>query len=157
MSEYKDYYAIQLREAHEYQDFVSDELYKIGLPICNYTSQKYQYTVGENKLGIEIKHDKKFAETGNLWIEVEEKRHPDNPQYATSGIMRDDNTWLYVIGDYSTIYIFSKVLLGQLYRTGKYATIENNTKTSRGFLFSAYDADWYAAKKIICQSALNQT
>ena len=54
----------------------------------------------------EIKRDGKFRETGNLYIETAEKSHPDKYEFIPSGIMRQDNSWLFVIGDEKTIYIF---------------------------------------------------
>lgn len=148
MNDYHTYYQNKLHEALEYQDFVAEELYKVGLPLFNYASKKYQYEHGENKLGIEIKHDQKFFLTGNLWIEVAEKSHPQNECYVASGIQRKDNSWLYVIGDYSIIFIFSKNLLKILMETGKYEIRENNTRTSKGFLLSGTEGKKYAARII---------
>jgi len=59
----------------EYQDFIVEILAeKYGLIIPNYSSKKYQYDVGENKQGIEIKFDDRLKETGNLYIEIAESR-----------------------------------------------------------------------------------
>ena len=146
MNNYAEYYKDQLTDAQEFQDFVAEKLYQIGLPLFNYTSKKYQYEHGENKLGVEIKFDKKFQATGNLWIELAEKSSPAKVSYINSGIQRNDNTWLYLIGNYQTIFIFAKSLLFQLSRMEKYKIIENNHKTSRGFLLPEKDAQKYAAK-----------
>ena len=146
MNNYAEYYKSQLGDAKEFQDFVAEKLYHIGLPLFNYTSKKYQYEHGENKLGVEIKFDKKFESTGNLWIELAEKSRPSNVTYINSGIQRNDNTWLYLIGNYEKIFIFPKSLLFQLAKTGKYKIIENTYKTSKGFLLPSNDACKYAAK-----------
>lgn len=143
---YKKYYTDQLESGLEYQDFVSDTLCQYGIVITNYVSKKYQCSTGENKIGIEIKYDKKFRETQNLYIEIKEKSNPDNATYIQSGIDRNDNTWLYAIGDYKTIYIFSKNILQQL--SGEYNKIENSTKTSMGFLLPICEAEKYSAKII---------
>lgn len=148
ISQYKQYYKEQLQDGLEYQDFVAEQLYKIGLPLFNYASKKYQIKCGENKLGVEIKHDKKFKTTGNLWIEISEKACPTRENYVISGIRRNDNTWLYVIGNEEKIYIFSKVILNRLFESGRYKKIENNTKTSVGFLMPLIDANKYASKII---------
>jgi len=145
--EYDRIYKERLRTGLEYQDFVAEQLYKIGLPIFNYASKKYQIECGENKLGVEIKYDAKFASTGNLYIELQEKTNPQNSNYIDSGINRNDNSWLYIIGNYNTIYIFSKRLLNQI--ASKYKSIENNTKTSIGFLLPKLDAEKYAARIIL--------
>uniref|UniRef100_A0A6M3LG26 Uncharacterized protein n=1 Tax=viral metagenome TaxID=1070528 RepID=A0A6M3LG26_9ZZZZ len=143
---YKEYYNKQKEIGLEYQDFVGEILCQNGIVIMNYVSKKYQFSSGENKMGVEIKHDKMFRDTGNLYIELEEKSNPDNKNYIKSGIKRNDNTWLYVIGDYKTIYIFPKNLLLKL--SEEYEPIENNTKTSIGFLLPIKEAEKHNAKVI---------
>lgn len=144
---YKEYYATQLEDARVYQDFCANIfITQLGVAITNYQSKKYQFNKGENVQGIEIKYDKKFRETGNLYIEVEEKSNPRNPEYVLSGIYRLDNSWLYSIGDYDTIYIFSKNVLQLMHKSNKYKMVQ--TQTSKGFLLPASVADQYSAKKI---------
>ncbi len=143
---HKDYYNKQLKDGLEYQDFVAEILYSFGLPLFNYASKKYQFEHGENKLGVEIKYDKKFKDTGNLWIEIEEKSDPQNKHYFPSGIYRNDNTWLYVIGNYEVFFIFCKKRLKQLSKRGHYKILENNMKTSQGFLLSRKDAEYFSSK-----------
>lgn len=143
---YRDYYKEQLSLSLEFQDFVADTLYHHGIVIMNYGSKKYQIEKGENKIGCEIKNDKKFRLTGNLWIELKEKSDPKNINYIESGINRVDNTWIYIIGDYNTLYIFGKKMLTFLSK--KFNEIENNTKTSIGFLLPVSDAEKYCEKRI---------
>lgn len=143
---YKDYYKEQLNNSLEFQDFVADTLYHNGIIIMNYGSKKYQIEKGENKIGCEIKNDKKFRQTGNLYIELKEKSNPYNMNYIDSGINRSDNTWVYIIGDYNTLYIFGKRML--YYLSKKYTAIENKTKTSIGFLLPINEADKFCEKKI---------
>lgn len=145
------YYMAQLEEARKYQDFVKHELYKRGIPIVFNDSTHYQYDEGENILGIEIKNDKMFRDTGNLYIEVEEKADANNKNYVKSGILRNDNSWLYLIGDYLTVYIFAVNLLVGLYETKKYKNVEK--PTSRGFLLPLGDANKYAARVIEIKKA----
>lgn len=142
------HYKPRLAEALEFQDYVAEKLYETGLPLFNYASKKYQCERGENKLGVEIKKDKKFNSTRNLWIEVSEKSDPSKECYVTSGIRRNDNTWLYVIGDEQVIFIFPKRFLVKLLESNRYKIIENGTKTSKGFLLPEKDARKYAAKII---------
>ena len=98
--DYTTYYNKQLEKALEFQDFVADKLYNIGISLNCYSSRKYQYEKGESRSGIEIKFDDQRKKTGNLYIEYAEKSNPNNKNYVPSGIERKDNTWLYVIGDY---------------------------------------------------------
>lgn len=153
MSTYAEYYKEKLEQGLEYQDFITELLMKeLGLSISTYSSKIYQYKKGENRQGVEIKHDDRYRQTGNLYIETHEKAHPDNPGYVISGILRDDNTWLYVIGDYSNVFIFAKKYLVKLFndnRTDVFRIVENNTKTSKGFLLSRKMAERYCIKYIL--------
>lgn len=123
----------------EFQDFVIEKFYEIGLPLISYSSKLYQIRIGENKAGIEIKFDRKFRETNNIYIEVAEKSDKNRQEYVPSGIFRDDNTWLYVIGDYQTIYILSKRQLIRVYEWHKYREV--TTPTSKGFLIPVCDVE----------------
>jgi len=97
-------------------------------------------------LGAEIKRDGRFRETGNLYIEVAEKSHPDRSAFTDSGIMRRDNSWLFVTGDEKTIYIFSTKYLKMLVHTRKYKHVEGTT--SKGYLMPMADAEKYCIRKI---------
>ena len=143
----QEYYQKQLADGQLYQDFAVDCCWSIlGLAVVQYGSKLYQHQVGESRTGVEIKHDKRYAETGNLYIEVGEKASIRNGEHAASGIERGDNSWLYLIGDYNTIFVFSKRLLQQLHKCGKYEVFEISMKTSRGFLLPGEDAEKYAAQ-----------
>lgn len=145
-SDYEKYYQQQLKNGQMFQDFVVDTCWtQLGLAVVQYNSKVYQQAIGESRTGVEIKYDMKFAKSGNLWIEVGEKARPRAGEYAKSGIYRDDNTWLYCIGNYDKFYIFAKVFLVALAKSGRYRLLDNNTKTSSGFLLPERDADKYAA------------
>ena len=148
---------MQLDEGQRFQDHCAYFFQKkLNIGISNFQTKEYQYKFGENMQGIELKLDKVFQSTGNLWIETAERHSPDTP-YSDSGIFRKDNAWLYCIGNYEVIYIFQKSLLVYLYRTGRYPVIENNLMTSKGFLLPKSDAEKYAATKITTESAVNKT
>jgi len=142
-----DYYKNMLQKGLHYQDFVVEELYKIGLPIISYSSKEYQAMIGENKAGFEIKLDQKFRETGNIYIEYEEKSDASKLNYVKSGILRNDNTWLYIIGDYTEIFIFSKKQLIMLLASDKIKKVI--TPTSKGMLLDVKTSEKYCIKKII--------
>lgn len=146
-AEYKNgYYHDKLQQGLEFQDVVTAALYQRGIVVVAYSSRKYQVTHGENLLGAEIKRDGKFRETGNLYIETAEKSHPDNPVFVASGIYREDNSWLYVIGDEKTIYIFSTKYLRML--EIRYEKSRVTKPTSLGFLMPIADAEKYSIHKI---------
>ena len=153
MAEQTEYYTQMLEKGLEFQDFACKLFYDNGLPLVMYNSQKNQLS-GENMAGIEIKFDDKMHETGNLFIEVSEKTNPANPNYVPSGIFRKDNSWLYAIGNYTVIYLFSKKRLRKAYALRNdngepcYFRIESGIKTSWGFLFPVDTAN-QAADKIL--------
>jgi hypothetical protein len=143
-----EYYKKQLEKGLQFQDYVTEKLYDVGLPVVGYSSKKFQCSNGENKCGFEIKFDDKVKDTGNLYIEIAEKSDEKNINFIASGIYRNDNTWLYIIGDYSKIFIFSKKQLRMVFeRKNAFKNVE--TKTSRGFLLPAKYAEEKLAIKII--------
>src|SRR4029434_608585 len=152
-SSYLAYRQNKIESGLLYQDFIVDLMLQIlRFPVTVYSSRLYQTTVGEGPAGVEIKHDEKYGQTGNLWIEVAEKAVPRDGDYAPSGIFRDDNSWLYIIGDYDTVFVFAKVLLQAFARTGRYPIIENNTRTSKGFLLPDQVARNSAARVLAPQA-----
>lgn len=140
-----NYYGEKLKQGLEYQDFVMEHLYKEGLPLITYTSKKYQIEKGENKLGVEIKFDNNYNETGNLYIEVEE-RSSIYKEYIKSGIFRKDNTWLYIQGNYNIAFVFFKIQLQGLSK--KYKIFEIQRKTSKGFLIPGPDISKFCGKTL---------
>ncbi|MCP4899754.1 MAG: hypothetical protein GY906_22540 [bacterium] len=133
-SDYDEYYARKLEQGAEYEDFVTELLCAHGIAIVPYKSKLYQDDKGENRAGFEIKFDRLLAETRNVFIEVQEKSHPENEHWIDSGIFRNDNGWLYIIGNHDIVFVFSKKQLQEASRSHK--IIENSTHTGRGFVLS---------------------
>ena len=142
----EDYYDNKLEQGVEFQDVVTEALYQRGIVVVAYSSRRNQAEKGENMLGAEIKRDGKFRETGNLYIETSEKSHPDNPFFVPSGIFRGDNSWLFVIGDEQTIYIFSTKYLQKLFNLKRY--VEICKPTSQGFLMPMPEVENYCIRRI---------
>lgn len=141
------YYAEKLEEGLRFQDVVTRELYLRGIVVVGYASRAFQNAHGENMLGAEIKRDGNFRKTGNLYIEVAEKTHPDNRTFVPSGIMRNDNSWLFVIGDEQTVWIFPTLYLRKL--AHRYKQVGGHIgDTSIGRLMPIPDADKYAIRRI---------
>lgn len=146
-------YLANLEAAKVFEDFVYDQMYRIGVCIVRYGTVHYQCGVGENRAGLEIKLDRKFRQTENLFIELAEKSHESNAEWKPAGCLAQDNSWWYAIGDYQGFYLFGKQLLSRLHeRKGAigedhYAHVE--TKTAKGFLLPIADADRYADKHVI--------
>lgn len=143
------YYEKKLEEGLVFQDVVTTALYRRGIVVVGYASRRFQVERGENMLGAEIKRDGNFRQTGNLYLETAEKAHPNNPAYAPSGIMRGDNSWLYVIGDEMTIYVFATKYLRML--AGRYREV--TTATSIGRLMPVAEADKYCIRRIDLQGS----
>lgn len=141
------YYDEQLAAGQKFQDYIAEQLYRAGVVLVNFQSRDFQLARGENLLGLEIKFDRQYAHTGNLWIEVAERAAPDHA-WIPSGIYRGDNAWLYGIGDHTEFFIFSIKLLRLLVeRPGSRFVVHVNTLcTSRGFLLPRADAHRYADK-----------
>jgi hypothetical protein len=141
-------YKKQLEIGLKFQDFISDKLIEsLGIPLTSYSSKEYQNYKGENRQGFEIKFDDRFKETNNLYIEIEEKSNPDNAYYVKSGIYRDDNTWLYLIGDYDEVFIFGKKILQFMHKSNNYRIV--TTPTSKGLLVPKNKADELCIKKLV--------
>ena len=128
-----------LERGQEFQDFITDILYdKLGIQMCYYTSKKYQKTKGESRNGIEIKYDERALETGNLFIEFESRPHPQANTLNKSGILREnDNSWLWVIGNYKIVFILGRQQLIKWLESGKFKnanTFFGGKKMSTGML-----------------------
>lgn len=135
--EYDDYwdrlYQQRLKEGILYQDYICEQLHALGIVLQNMGSQRYQLR-RENLLGLEIKYDKLFRGTGNLYVETHEKTHPANTIWVNSGIYRADACWLYAIGDYHDLWLFGKRSLQRLDVAGpSWIVRPRATRTSKGF------------------------
>jgi len=130
-------------EGVEFQDFVCKELAKRHVILQNMSSQKYQFTIGENLQGFEIKLDNRCTETERLSIEVAEKSAAGNAEFVPSGIFRRDNSWLYIHGNYQMFFVFARNILQLLARSNRYQFHE--LPTIRKFYIPIKDARKYAA------------
>ena len=136
---------------NHFQDFVCIELAKCNIVMQNINSKKYQFEVGENLQGFEIKYDARCTgdggtiATNRLSVEIAEKSNADNPNYIPSGIFRNDNSWLYIQGNFKEFWVFSKKFLISLYRTNKYELGKH--PTIKTFYLPVEHADKYCCKK----------
>ena len=137
---YTGYYQQQLEESKEFQDFLTKELSKRGIHIQCFSSKKYQWEIGESACGTEIKYDKMFSQTGNLYIETHEKANPANLNYAMSGINRE-NIIHWVQGDYGIVFMFSKRELSRYIFSHADRLRFVVKDTSQGYLLPKFDAD----------------
>ena len=136
-----EYYKQMLKEGTAYQERISKLL-----GFRNYSTMQEQFRVGENALGMEIKYDKNIARKGNLYFEVMEKSNANNPDYIPSGILRNDNSWLYMVGNDEVAYVFTKRDMFSIIDGER--LVEAGTKTSLGYLIPIEKAEkWKVFKK----------
>ena len=129
---YQVYRADKTEQGAAFADYACDVLALNGIFTQVFTTKQFQYQYGESAGGIEFKCDMKFRESGNLYIEIAEKAGPRSGEMVPSGIMRDDNTWLYAIGDLQGFYVFTKNTLRLIHSRGRYNLTE--IETSKGML-----------------------
>lgn len=136
-------YMANLAEAKDFEDFVFDTmLHGRRLVVGGYKSRHYQTLYGESLTGVEVKFDKRFRTSGNLFIETSETHH-ESAVLRPSGIYHDSDPWLIVIGDYATLWAIATTTLRLEHQSGRFQ--ERPTATSRGFLLPLADADRCAA------------
>lgn len=137
------YYQEQLIEAWPFQDFVQGRLREYDWPIGNYQTRAAQLEHGENDFGLEIKHDKQFAETSNFYIETAEKSDLGGADWVPSGIYSPSDPMLYGLGNYDEFWVFSTYQLRRMvlwHEARKLPLVFTNKRgTSRGFLLTP---DW---------------
>jgi len=126
------------KEYEEWVKFKYPQVYNGGLrkrELNFFVTEKDQFT-GETQEGIEIKFDDKiytYCFSGRIYIETDEKKFKENSVYVRSGIYRQDNTKLYLIGDYTIWFIFSKKYLVWLDNLDPPFLYRVKTDTSIGF------------------------
>lgn len=131
----------------EFQDFVCARLARDNIILQNLQSRHWQYRIGENLQGFEIKLDSRCTETGQLSIEVAEKSRAANALWIPSGIMRDDNSWLYIQGNYEVLFVFAKKTL-RAWHKQKQPELHESFGTVQKFYLALKDADRCAARTL---------
>ncbi len=129
-----------LHFGQEYEDFAQHLLWRHGYIIVLHRSARYQWKYGESIGGIEIKLDRNFRRTGNLYIETEERRTTDGrSQWRPAGIHDVPQPTLYAIGDFDTLHLLS---VRWLCRVESFHT-HHEGPTMKGFLLPVTKArDW---------------
>ena len=112
--------------------------------------------VGELGFGVGDVLHKHMWETPsfNYDIETREKSHSTNIQYVRSGIYRDDNSWLFCIGNYRVLFIFGKKTLQRLdLHNPRWIYRPIRTPTSQGFCIPIDRAQQLAERVIYFEKA----
>lgn len=129
-----------LEKGLAFQDFVCVQLAKRHIVLQNIGSKKYQLEVGENLQGFEIKLDRRCTDTKRLSIEVYEKTSRDVLFWTPSGILRDDNSIVYIQGNYDCFWVFMKNWLVRYFEQ-KSPPVEEFNGTIRRFFLPVGEAD----------------
>lgn len=141
-----------LKRGEEYQKFI-EEIFreKLGIVFSCYTTKSEQMRYGENRAGWEIKYcspkwiGRNGKPSGNIFIETEAK-NKDNTRYIPGGINKEDNAWLFIVGDYDDIWIFSKKMLKTI--SHNKMIINNSMGTAKGFLLNSEEIENYSIHHI---------
>jgi len=136
------YFKEKLQAGREFEIWVEEKFLEQGVDLKGFLDESGQYS-GENEFGLEIKHDMKLAETGNIYIEYQE-RLKNTAGWVNSGILKKDNSKFWMIGSSAEYYIFRKADLLALYHklcTGSYIkgcqfVKEKLNGTSKGFIIN---------------------
>lgn len=127
-------YKRNLQRGLDYQYWVQKmfpDIYK-NRKITYYEGKKNQLK-GESLEGIEVKLDDRLKDTGRIYIEMAEKANANNENYVPSGIHRNDNTSIILIGNYTIWFLFSKKYLIWLDRLDPPFLYRVSIPTSIGF------------------------
>lgn len=153
-SEYNQHYQQQLADGQAYEHLVADLLKtKCGLSVSVYLERTDNIAHGDTDVGLEVKFDRRSADTGNLYFEVAEKSHPSRPNYVKAGIYRDDDSKSYAIGNADELFIFLKDALRQFYEEEVQSTPEDFTSQGNFAKFiSSRSGQWQVRRAEISTS-----
>lgn len=130
-----NYYKEKLQASFDFENYI-EALFKerFDLDLDPYLTPEGQYYEGENGLGIEIKNDTLIKKYGNVYIEYAEKSKASNYNYVASGILKDDKTTYFLIGDKDGFWIFRKSRLVEIYNE-EVALSKQGKSSARGIMF----------------------
>ena len=130
-----------LEDGRRFQDYVTFRMAGLGIHIEQFSSRLSQYRFGESLHNYEIKLDRMWWTTNNLYIEVAERARKENA-WTASGICRADDSIYFVIGDFQRFWVFARRHLLWVLDKRKPRIVESDT--SRAFLLPLDKADTLA-------------
>ena len=138
----KTYYIEQLTKSHRFELYIDNMFKEEGIDIGVFYDKDNQYS-GESLAGIEIKYDNESLKTGNLYIEYQERLN-EGELWVDSGILKQDNTIYWAIGNYEFVYFIAKEVLVDIL-DGKIGLpirhVSARRGTSKGFILSRENAE----------------
>lgn len=146
------YYKEKLQASSEFESYIESFFREnYGLELGQYLTPDGQYYKGENELGIEIKNDMLIKKYGNIYIEYAEKSRSTNAIFIPSGILKEDNSKYFLIGDRDKFWVFKKKRLIEIYREEEVLRKQGRPSergisfkekpTSKGFVYPVKNAE----------------
>jgi len=147
-----DYYKEKLQASFEFENYLEGFFRdNYGLELGQYLTPEGQYYQGENELGIEIKNDMLIRKYGNIYFEYAEKSKATNHIFVNSGILKNDKSRYFIIGDRDKFWVFRKKRLVEIYHEEQELRRQNKPSargihfkekpTSLGFVYPILNAD----------------
>ena len=148
-----------LKQGEALERYVVIALGAEGIVLGRYDNRDDQWNYGDLYVGeapninnantnIEVKYDRRYHQTGNLFIEVGAKIKKSESIFKRGGIMASANwSWL-ITGDYRDLFMFKRIDLKRLYDEHERKNIkEISAGTGRGFLLSPSQILQFAVKE----------
>ena len=133
-----------LQAANTYEAYILWRIRAEGKLATLHETKADQLAHGDIALGsgqnLEIKFDRNYHKTANLFIEVQEKHRADQDQWVASGIRCCSDAQWFGIGDYMDFFLFRRLELQREQDSGRFTIIEIGVQTSRGFLIDTGQA-----------------
>ena len=139
------YYADKLRQGEAYERYVVARLCAEGVVIACHEGRQAQILLGDTTLGIEIKYDDRMVMTGNLYIEVAEKRRARQEAWIPSGIRASSSARWYGIGNYRDWWLFARRRL--CVAQAEHAILTIARGTSQGYLLPCDEASALSCRR----------
>jgi hypothetical protein len=125
--------------AHQAIRWMTEQRFPMGY--C--WSYENQLVFGDTLARTEIKNDRRWMDTGNLFIEVRERPN-DKALWLPAGIYHRTEPWFYLIGDETCLWFLPVRWLQRMHQTGKFQ--RKQTPTAEAFLLPVEMADKIALK-----------
>jgi hypothetical protein len=117
-----------MKQKH-FEDFVHDTLLHHKKIVSGmYRSKQYQIRLrAKARLAVEVKLDKSFRLTGNLFIETDE-RSSVYDEWRPAGIYHHSQPWLFAVGDNVSFWLFATKTLRNVKEHGDFRQVHNNSE-----------------------------
>lgn len=139
------------REYKTFEGYICERLLDDGIIVLQ-TGRRPERCECGNLLGIDIVYDPRMRQRGGIYIETHVMEAPPLPVFFRSTLFRDNDAWLYGIGDHELFFVFGKkALRRQITEIDKYFPLpagaeRRQTATSKGILLPFEQAETLAER-----------